>query len=862
VSAERGEAAEPSIPRRLSHYLSRDRLLEALDAAATDRPVVVRAQGGAGKTTLLVDWLRRRTDDIPVVWVALDESTRTREGFWRRVVTAMVTREALPADGAGGEILSGGVDPARVPALLLDEIDALPRRLRLVLDDAHLIDLATERDLIWMLERSTRMQLLVTTRRRLRLESAREAVRLEPVILTERQLAFTLDETIAIVDSARAELSEHDAATIHRATGGHPLATRVTIATLSEADGIAPLEHSDVVARVAAHATEDLLPVFADDERRRIALLIALTPAADHALAVRLSGRDDVDDVLHEFERDGFGEFTQVRREALFTFHSLVRATLQWEAERGLQASVVTESRRIAAQHLATTGRPMDALRLFARVGDTRAMGMIVAQNYSDVIDHHQTEIRELIEGIDPAVLRQDGLLTIVLSIVMSENEPLPSPRLLELVNGALELLERARNTAEGVELFFALLCIFAGLRTSRRYGEAALAGAELLAHADTLSPAQREAVAPVLAAATTQVLVTNLLIGRFDTALELGQGLSNDAHPWRQQHRLSLLAYIQSVRGDMVGARHFGAAVSGARAERWRATVPGIGWHVADSLGRLEGGDHEGALELISSLDSRLGVVEQWPYLLWAKGLIRLAADDAELGVDELASAVRRNRSRIAAPFALDLLGALQSDLFLAAGSPERAAKALSVRSATAAPVVLARTRLRWATGDLGEIGAALAPLLWGDSATPRQQAEAFLLQAVTQLRLGFDAEATLSGRRAFRILDEHGMRVPLLFAARAELRTVAAALSPDRVADVNAMPDPFGGALTPVALTRRERLVLGELATSANLETIADRQFISGNTVKTHVQAIYRKLGVSSRADAVASGRRRGLI
>ncbi|RPI07160.1 MAG: DNA-binding response regulator, partial [Actinobacteria bacterium] len=41
-----------------------------------------------------------------------------------------------------------------------------------------------------------------------------------------------------------------------------------------------------------------------------------------------------------------------------------------------------------------------------------------------------------------------------------------------------------------------------------------------------------------------------------------------------------------------------------------------------------------------------------------------------------------------------------------------------------------------------------------------------------------------------------------------------------------------------------------------------IANTMYLSVNTVRTHVKAIYRKLDVSSRADAVARGRDLSLL
>lgn len=53
---------------------------------------------------------------------------------------------------------------------------------------------------------------------------------------------------------------------------------------------------------------------------------------------------------------------------------------------------------------------------------------------------------------------------------------------------------------------------------------------------------------------------------------------------------------------------------------------------------------------------------------------------------------------------------------------------------------------------------------------------------------------------------------------------------------------------------LTRRERVVLAELAEDVTLEEIATRLFVTRNTVKSQVRSVYRKIGVSTRAQAVA--------
>src|ERR671925_2120231 len=62
--------------------------------------------------------------------------------------------------------------------------------------------------------------------------------------------------------------------------------------------------------------------------------------------------------------------------------------------------------------------------------------------------------------------------------------------------------------------------------------------------------------------------------------------------------------------------------------------------------------------------------------------------------------------------------------------------------------------------------------------------------------------------------------------------------------------------------ALTPREQEILHLIAAGKSLPEIAKELYLGLTTVKTHVQHLYEKLGVSDRAAAVASAMRRGLI
>jgi DNA-binding NarL/FixJ family response regulator len=61
---------------------------------------------------------------------------------------------------------------------------------------------------------------------------------------------------------------------------------------------------------------------------------------------------------------------------------------------------------------------------------------------------------------------------------------------------------------------------------------------------------------------------------------------------------------------------------------------------------------------------------------------------------------------------------------------------------------------------------------------------------------------------------------------------------------------------------LSNREREILALLADGLINKQIAARLGISTNTVKTHLELLFDKLGVATRAEAVATGVKRGLL
>jgi DNA-binding NarL/FixJ family response regulator len=87
------------------------------------------------------------------------------------------------------------------------------------------------------------------------------------------------------------------------------------------------------------------------------------------------------------------------------------------------------------------------------------------------------------------------------------------------------------------------------------------------------------------------------------------------------------------------------------------------------------------------------------------------------------------------------------------------------------------------------------------------------------------------------------------------AALRAVAAGLTvrTTQQQDRSFEPLPEG---TPVVLTPREIEVLAALGKGLSNKAVARQLGISPHTVKFHVEALFRKLGAGSRAEAVVKG------
>ena len=135
-------------------------------------------------------------------------------------------------------------------------------------------------------------------------------------------------------------------------------------------------------------------------------------------------------------------------------------------------------------------------------------------------------------------------------------------------------------------------------------------------------------------------------------------------------------------------------------------------------------------------------------------------------------------------------------------------------------------------------------------------------LMRRLDEFAYWYEAQTRILLARAAARLDDVGMAQHLLGEARRLIRLVPEATLLDRWLHEAEKETETISAAAVDELTPAELRVLLALPTHYSLPQIAAQAHVSPNTVKTQAQAVYRKLGVSSRQEAVERARDAGLL
>lgn len=233
-------ATKLHIPRVRNSLVSRPRLISKLNEGMDTKLTLVSAQAGYGKTTALSEWVRQC--NMPVAWVSLDKHDNDWAQFWS-CVRASIT-ECVPDFGLAVEpLFDNGPSMTLEPAIavLLNELNHVFNELVIVLDDYHVIETPTiHHSMTYFLEHlPPHIHLYIASRTALTIPTTRLLAKGELHRIHMQDLRFQLDEGIEFFqDTTDLALSKEQVTELFHQTEGWISGLQLAAISLKQSDNI------------------------------------------------------------------------------------------------------------------------------------------------------------------------------------------------------------------------------------------------------------------------------------------------------------------------------------------------------------------------------------------------------------------------------------------------------------------------------------------------------------------------------------------------------------------------------------------------------------------------------------------------
>jgi LuxR family maltose regulon positive regulatory protein len=878
-------ATKLSVPRGPKAAVLRERLLDRLDTGVDGPVTLVAAPAGAGKSALLSSWIAEDRPPGPVAWLSLDTDDADRRRFWRGVLAALAKATGDDAIDALAVSPREPMSMGLVAPALADALEGAEQPVVLVLDDLHeVIDVVHED-----LERLVRfpppaLRLVIVTRAdppiglgRLRLDGRLTEIR-------AADLNFSLEEAAALFAALGVVLGPEDLATLWRRTEGWAAALRLAALSLQRhPDPGAFIEHfAGTDATISDYLLSEVL-ARQPPELRDFLLRTSVVDTLSAELADALTGGTDGQAMLARLEQGGVLTTPLDERGTWHRYHPLFAELLRAELRAQLPGEVAHLHRR-AATWLAAHGDNAAALRhaaaggawdLAADLTTTRWFPMMINGDMGTLRPILETMPRRLVEASPELALAFGGAL-----LARGDHA------------GAQPYLRRA---AEGEALVppdrrapFAASRAAMGLYEGRLRGDpkAALRAARALLERHVVLESG-DLTSGVRSFVLGQLGIVELWTGDLESAtghLERAYANALEAgNDWTALAAAAHLAVARAFRGELLrGLRHADEAVRLAVRRGWGRSEPAGAAYCVQAAVAIQRGERERAESLVALASEALRETRERP--LRAVHALNRAMLLSDGGEPEAALSVLQVAREEVGEWPLlaaleDQLIAQEALLRATMGERELARALLDRETATSIPVANALARLSLSEGDPSAARNLLAPHLGGGRGGPADgtlpvRAEAWLLDALALDALAEHDGAATSLERSLdlaepaglsRLIVEHGIRVRPLLHRHVRHGTAHPAMVGTALATLEHRGDERSrpvAVLVAESLSAREEAILRYLPTMMSNHEIAGELFVSVNTVKTHLKAIYRKLDASGRREAVHRGRELGLM
>jgi LuxR family transcriptional regulator, maltose regulon positive regulatory protein len=840
-------------PAKPPHYVRRPRLLERIGEAVSVPLTVIAAPAGAGKTSLLAGWAAE--SGVPVAWYSLDETDGDAAQLWPGVIAAL---DAL-SPGCGQRaltLLRGRARAADAVCQLLDDLDDADHPSAvLVVDDVHVVDddaAVTESLALFVQHLPAWLHVVLVSRRDPKLPTDRLRVRGQLAEVRFAQLRLSDDEARELLSQLAPSLSEERLAAAAAAADGWVAGVQITALAVRSARAQAdlPARGSGADLLVEDYVWHEVLAGEAPELVEAL-LDIAVVDRVNPSLGRALTRRPDADDLLLRAEARGLF-VTRLDPDGWFQVHSLIRAALVAELGRR-SPSRLSEQHRRAARWYEDAGETVLALNHWNLAGLSREALRLLSSEHAALYD----------SGQEGAVLR--ALAAIPSNVANTDLETM-------LEFAWCHLLVSRRRFAEAVEQAswwasrstvdetgrarLRILQSMAATMSGRWVEGGALARQAML---DLGDASWRD---PLGRYAWNMIARDLALSERWD---DTDDELRDAQHALSRDHERRIAfegtrALGEALAGRPVDAVRIAAGVSRA-ATVTNMTILGAELTTAEALAHLELGDRPRVLIELEALADTLAETVLYCRILAIVSLAEARLDEGDL------DAAHRAFARAEALIDSESVGAdgrgwlarVGVRMALAAGDIDAARRwSELVDDPFWGGVGVARVHL--AVGRHADAAAAL------DIAVPRCVRHSVVLDLL-RARAAAGDDAVKYATAAVELAAAHGMlqtvvsegdEMPDLI-ERAAWRAPPVWLDRWRRRAAASRRIPRSGPPSLVEpLTDREREVLRYLPSRLTVREIADELYVSVNTLKFHLKVIYRKLGVSSRAEAAGMARR----
>ena len=880
-------------PSEMREVIERPRLWALLNAGLGRPLTLVTAPSGYGKTTLVGSWLA--AENLPAAWLSLDEEDNDLVTFINYFVAAL--RTVLP--GAGHSALALVNSPQNPPPAVLADtlIDDLSRSqgpLIIVLDDYHVIeDESIHRvidRLVKYIPQGTGLLIISRTTPPLLLGRLRAQSRLHEIYTDDT--AFDLEEARQLLNRvAGRTLEPQVVALLERRTEGWAaglqlagLSARAT-SSANLADQLESLGNGPVVDYLIEEVA-DLIPAAVRDFLLRTSILSRFN--ADLCAAV-VSGESDgtlqtVDTTLGRIVAANLFIFPLDDRGEWFRYHHLFRDVLQRYLRDTLSPADIADLHRRAGRWYEDNGIIAEAIRHAVAAGDELSAARMVETRFHEVLN--QEDWRRLARWLDllPASMQERPAVLIARGSV--ERLRFRMAIVQDYATRAEHTLSQTADsdlTVDRETLLGELYALFASTAYWREDGDAhAFYTKEALAR---IRP-DRLYAASIVEMQVAYVLDAD---GRSDEALAYLQDRIEAHRTDGDALAMRLLLGMCSIyasHADLVALQRVGETY--LRLAEDNSQAISRGWaNLSLGMVAYEWND-------VSKAEHHFSQITALPYALSAKcaidgfiGLcLTLAAarryDDMERAFADLKQFVAGGGYVAFGPIVDSFERRLTLSRLLAAGdrvpitaAPPPFIGPLNLALQEYPPLTDARWLIALGTEDglRSAIEKLTGAIYRADQLhSVRRLIEMKALMALAQSGLGRDDEALDAlaealylaepGRFVQTFLDCGPVLMPLLQQLVVEDRCAAYATQLLAAFAQSAADIIDTGRSLDALLTNRELDVLERLAKRMSNKEIAAELYVSPQTVKTHAQNLYNKLGVSSRREAVAVAQRLQLI